>query len=319
LHQLPSVKSDRLIVGAETLDDAGVVRLTSDLALVQTLDFFPPVVDDPVWFGRIAAANALSDVYAMGGTPMTAMNIVGWPQELPPSVLAQVLRGGAEKIAEAGAILVGGHSVRDKEVKYGLSVTGTVHPDRITTNAGARVGDVLVLTKPLGMGAAATAMKLDKLPPEWIEPACMQMAHLNKGAAEAAATVDCKAATDVTGFGLMGHGRGMAEASGVTLEFVAAALPLFPVALELAAQKLTSGGATRTRAFLGATAEIGPGVDPLRALLAFDAETSGGMLICVAEDRVERLLRELAAQGTPCAAVVGRVVARQGEVRVRLI
>jgi selenide,water dikinase len=230
-------------------------------------------------------------------------DIVGWPQELPPSVLAQVLRGGAEKIAEAGAILVGGHSVRDKEVKYGLSVTGTVHPDRITTNAGARVGDVLVLTKPLGMGAAATAMKLDKLPPEWIEPACMQMAHLNKGAAEAAATVDCKAATDVTGFGLMGHGRGMAEASGVTLEFVAAALPLFPVALELAAQKLTSGGATRTRAFLGATAEIGPGVDPLRALLAFDAETSGGMLICVAEDRVERLLRELAAQGTPCAAV----------------
>lgn len=311
--------SDRLIVGPQTLDDAGVVRLTPDIALVQTLDFFPPVVDDPLWFGRIAAANALSDVYAMGGTPYTAMNIVGWPQELPPSVLAQVLRGGAEKIAEAGAILVGGHSVRDKEVKYGLSVTGLIHPDRITTNAGARVGDVLVLTKPLGMGAVATAMKLDKLPAEWIEPACAQMAHLNKGAALAALAVNCKAATDVTGFGLMGHGRGMAEASGVTLVFRAADLPLFPVALDLAAQKLTSGGATRTRAFLGATAEIGAGVDPTRAQLAFDAETSGGMLICVQQDQVDRLLRELTAQGTPCATIVGHVVARQGEVRVRLI
>ncbi len=311
-----------LIVGPETLDDAGVFRLDPATGLVLTLDFFPPIVDDPVWYGRIAAANSLSDVYAMGGRPITAMNIVGFPTALPVSILGEILRGGAEKVIEAGAIVVGGHSVRDTEIKFGLSVTGLVHPDRIVSNARARPGDVLVLTKPLGMGAAATAIKKELLDAVAIEAACAQMATLNKGACAAMLEAGAISATDVTGFGLMGHGRGMAEASGVTLEFDAASLPLFAAgaadAKSLAEKNLTSGGADRTRKFLGSQAEVAATVDPARTRLAFDAETSGGMLIAIAEDRVDRLLAALAREKTPCAAVVGRVLDRRGELRVRL-
>ncbi len=310
-----------LIVGPQTLDDAGVFRLDAKTGLVLTLDFFPPIVDDPVWFGRIAAANALSDVYAMGGRPITAMNIVGFPTTLPISVLGDILRGGAEKVLEAGAIIVGGHSVRDSEVKYGMSITGLVDPARIVSNARARPGDVLVLTKPLGMGAAATAIKKEKLDAQGIEAACEQMATLNKGAATAMLEAGCESATDVTGFGLMGHARGMAEASGVTIEFRAADLPLFsggPGARALAEQGFTSGGAVRTRKFLGANAEVGSQVPDALAALAFDAETSGGMLIAIAPERLDRLIALLRREATPCAAVIGRVLDRQGEIRVRL-
>jgi selenide,water dikinase len=296
-----------------------VVRLDAERALVQTLDFFPPVVDDPVWYGRIAAANALSDVYAMGGKPLTAMNIVGFPAVLPPSLLGEILRGGAEKVIEAGAILVGGHSVRDTEVKYGLSVTGIVHPDRIVTNAAARPGDVLVLTKPLGMGAITTAIKQDKVGDDVAEAACAQMATLNKDAAEAALAAGAKAATDVTGFGLMGHGRGIAEASRVTLELDHAAVPLFPGALALAEQKLVSGGAGRTRAFLGEQAEVAAAVPAALCDLCFDAETSGGLLIAVDPARADALVADLVRRRTPCAVVVGRVAERRGEVRIRLL
>ena len=286
---------------------------------MQTLDFFPPVVDDPVWFGRIAAANALSDVYAMGGVPLTAMNIVGFPKELEISILGEILKGGAEVVLQSGAVLVGGHSVQDAEVKFGMSVTGMVHPDRVHTNAGARPGDTLVLTKPIGMGAASTAMKFDKLDDARALAAQTQMATLNKGAAEAMVEVGVHAATDVTGFGLMGHGRGIAEASGVTLEFTAGDLPLFEGALQLAEDKLLSGGANRTRLYLGDMAAVDESVPFPLAQLAFDAETSGGLLIAVPADRTDALVAALKQRDTPCAAVVGRVVERDGEVRVRLV
>lgn len=318
LHKLPKMSDENLLVGSDTLDDAGVYRLTDDTALVQTLDFFPPVVDDPVWFGRIAAANALSDVYAMGGRALTAMNIVGFPKELDIEILGEILVGGAEKVIEAGAILVGGHSVQDTEVKYGLSVTGLVHPAKLTSNALARAGDVLVLTKPLGMGTISTAMKMEKIDADGIERACEQMAALNRYAAEAMTEVGVRAATDVTGFGLMGHARGMAEASGVTLTFDADRLPLFDGARELADAGLLSGGASRTRLFLGATAAFAETVPHTLQQLALDAETSGGLLIAVAADRADDLVRALEERGTPCAVVVGEVVPRDGEVRVAL-
>lgn len=313
------MKDERLLVGPETLDDAGVFRLSADTALVQTLDFFPPIVDDPLWYGRIAAANALSDVYAMGGRPLTAMNIVGFNRELPMWVLGEILRGGAEKIAEAGAVLVGGHSVQDQEVKYGLSVTGLVHPERMVTNAAARPGDVLVLTKPLGMGAISTAIKKELIGADVILQASRIMATLNRGAALAMEVAGVRSATDVTGFGLLGHARGMAEASGMTLEFDAAALPILEAARELAERKTVSGGAARTRLFLGATAEVAASVPYPLQQLAFDSETSGGMLIAVPPARAGQLLDELRAQATPCAVVVGRVLARDRDVRVRLV
>ncbi len=319
LDRIPKSHSDSLIVGPDTLDDAGVFRLTSEIALVQTLDFFPPIHDDPVWFGRIAAANSLSDVYAMGGVPLTAMNIVGFPKELPIEILGDILRGGAEKVIEAGAVIVGGHSVADAEIKYGLSVTGRVHPDRVVTNAAARPGDVLVLTKPLGMGATSTAMKFEKLSEERGLLAAEQMATLNAGAARAMNQVGARAATDITGFGLAGHARGMAEASGVTLEFAAESVPLFPGALEFAEQKLVSGGAKRTRLFLGERAEVKATLPPSLVSLMFDAETSGGLMIAVPPERLSELLRALAAEQTLCAAVIGRVLERQGEIRVRFV
>jgi selenide,water dikinase len=317
LSQIPRSTSDDLIVGPETLDDAGVFRITPDIALVQTLDFFPPIHDDPLWFGRIAAANALSDVYAMGGVPLTVMNIVGFPKELPISILGEILKGGAEKVIEAGAVVVGGHSVQDAEIKYGLSITGRVHPDRVVSNAAAKPGDLLVLTKPLGMGATSTAMKFEKLEARLAEAAAVQMATLNKGGAAAMLRCGVRSATDITGFGLAGHGRGMAQASGVTLEIVAAAVPLFEGALALAEQKMLSGGAKRTRAFLGAHAEVAASVPDALAGLMFDSETSGGLLIAIAKEREHELLEELKKEGTICAATIGRVVPRDGEVRVR--
>lgn len=318
LSQVPKTPSADLIVGSDTLDDAGVFRIDAERALVQTLDFFPPIVDDPTWFGRIAAANSLSDVYAMGGTPLTVMNIVGFPKELELSILGEIMCGSAEKVIEAGAVIVGGHSVQDVEIKFGLSVTGMVHPDRVITNAGAMAGDLLVLTKPLGMGAVSTAIKLERLPAASIEAASRQMATLNRGAAIAMAEVSTRAATDVTGFGLMGHARGMAVASGVTVELEAARLPIFDGALELAEAKLLSGGANRTRLYLGKEAEVSDSIRYPLQQIAFDAETSGGMLIAVPPDRLDTLLAALRREGAPCAAVVGRVVARRGDISVSL-
>jgi selenide,water dikinase len=277
---------------------------------VQTVDFFPPIVDDARWFGRIAAANALSDVYAMGGRPLTAMNLVGWPRDLDVELLGEVLAGGLEKVQEAGAVLCGGHSVVDPEVKYGLSVTGIVHPQRFWANATARVGDVLLLTKPLGMGPVATAIKRGTASEALALAAMQVMATLNKAACEAVADLGVHAATDVTGFGLVGHACEMADGAGLCLRLRASDLPVLPGALDLLRAGVTSGGCGRGRQFYGPRVSIGAAVDPALADLVFDAETSGGLLLAVPEAVAAAACRRITAAGAPAAAIVGHFVAR---------
>ncbi len=277
---------------------------------MQTVDFFPPIVDDARWFGRIAAANALSDVYAMGGRPLTAMNLVGWPRDLDVELLGEVLAGGLEKVQEAGAVLCGGHSVVDPEVKYGLSVTGIVHPQRFWANATARVGDVLLLTKPLGMGPVATAIKRGTASEALALAAMQVMATLNKAACEAVADLGVHAATDVTGFGLVGHACEMADGAGLCLRLRASDLPVLPGALDLLRAGVTSGGCGRGRQFYGPRVSIGAAVDPALADLVFDAETSGGLLLAVPEAVAAAACRRITAAGAPAAAIVGHFVAR---------
>lgn len=319
---LRHLKLDRhpdLLVGTETMDDAGVYRISDDLALVQTVDFFPPLVNDAYAFGRIAAANALSDVYAMGGQPLTALNIVGFPdKELPYEMLGDILRGGSDVAREAGCTIVGGHSVRDAEVKYGMAVTGRVHPQRIWTNAGARPGDVLVLTKPIGGGTLCTAVKNGKLPEEALAEAISVMATLNRSAAEAAAGTPVHACTDITGFGLVGHVFEMADGGDVTIELVAGSVPLLPRALDLARGGVLTRAAAGTQRHLGARLDVSAGVEEALAGLLMDAQTSGGLLFAVPEEQSAALLAELRRRGTPCAARVGRVLPGSA-VRVRLV
>lgn len=295
-------------------------RLDRERALVQTVDFFPPIVDDPRWFGRIAAANSLSDVYAMGGRAVTALNVVGWPRDLDLELLGEVLAGGLEKVQEAGAVLCGGHSVVDQEVKFGLSVTGLVHPERFWRNAGARAGDALVLTKPLGLGPVATAIKKDKAPADVAAMAMEVMATLNRAACEAVQDLEVHGATDVTGFGFVGHASEMADGAGLQLQVHAAALPVLPGALELVRSGVTSGGCNRGKTFYGPAVEIGPGVDPAIADLVYDAETSGGLLLAVPEALAETVVRRVLAAGAPCAAIVGGFVPRAaGAPRLRFV
>ncbi len=277
---------------------------------MQTLDFFPPICDDPRWFGRIAAANSLSDVFAMGGRPLTVMNIVGWPKELDLELLGEVLAGGLEKTHEAGAVLCGGHSVVDAEVKFGLSVTGLVHPQRFWRNSGAHEGDVLVLTKPLGTGTVATAIKRDKATPELVQRGMQLMATLNRGACEAVVDLTVHGATDVTGFGLVGHALEMADGSGLQLALTAAALPVLAGARELVASGVMSGGCTRGKAHYGPHVHIADSVDAALASLVFDAETSGGLLLAVAEADAARVVQRLRDAGAPSHAVIGQFLRR---------
>ena len=296
----------RLLVGPDTFDDAAVVRLHDELALVQTVDFFAPIVDDPYDFGRIAAANALSDVYAMGGTPLTALALAAFPEgKLPLSVLSDILRGGEDVVRAAGAMVVGGHTVTDDEVKYGLAVTGTVHPARIMTNALAQPGDALVLTKPLGTGLLATKMKAGTLAPNDGEALIASMVQLNAVAASAAVRVGVRAAIDVTGFGLLGHASHMARASGVTLRFDAGALPALPGAEAAAREGVKTGGAARNARYVEPLVGWGEGVRAVARLLAVDPQTSGGLLVAVPRARADEYL----------AAVSGAV--RVGDVRER--
>lgn len=317
LSGLEMPTSDAVLLGPEGYDDAGVFLVAPGLGLVQTVDFFPPVVDDPRWFGRIAAANSFSDVYAKGGVPLTALQIVGFPKdELPLAVLREILEGAAEVVREAGAVVLGGHSVVDREIKFGLAVTGRIDPARIVPNSGARPDDVLYLTKPLGMGPVATAGKKGKAAPELIEQACVVMGTLNRAAAEAMLAAGPHAATDITGFGFLGHSASVARQSGVTLEFEAQALPIFPGALELAAKGILSGGSARTRDFLGTQVAFGERVTkPLQDLL-FDAETSGGLLVALPPERAAAFEAGLRARGVPVHRI-GRAVADAG-VRVRV-
>lgn len=315
LHLLEAKPNPDLLAGHAGFEDAGVMRLDDERALVQTLDFFPPIVDDPRWFGRIAAANSLSDVYAMGGKPLTAMNIVGWPRELDIQILGEVLAGGLDKIEEAGAVLCGGHSVVDSEVKYGLSVTGTVHPEGFWRNAGAKEGDALVVTKPLGMGAVSTAMKKDKLEvgaasAAMTESAMHVMATLNKLASELASEFDVHAATDITGFGFAGHSCEMAQDTGLQIEVEAAQLPLMEGALALVRSGSLSGGCARGKEHFGGRVQIEGTVDQALADLVFDAETSGGLLIALPESQAQALSDRLRDAGVPSYAIAGHFVKR---------
>lgn len=300
-----------MLVGINTGDDAGVFRLADDLAIVNTVDFFTPVVDDPFTYGQISAANALSDVYAMGGVPRTALNIVCWPQTgMPGEMLAEIMRGGAEKAREAGVVIVGGHSVADDEVKFGMAVTGVIDPRRIVRNVGALAGDALILTKPLGTGILMTAFKRDALPTDQYAAAVQSMTLLNASAAAAMLKYDVHAATDITGFGLMGHAHKMAEGSGVTIIFEESDLPLLPGAIELARAGMIPGGGSRNREFYGPHVAIAEEVADEIAEIAFDPQTSGGLLIGVPAEEATALLAELQATGHPDAAIIGRAVAR---------
>jgi len=304
-------------VGTSTADDAGVYRIAPDLALVLTVDVFTPIVDDPYWFGVIAAANALSDVYAMGGTPRLALNFAGFPRaKLPLDVLGEILRGGGDKCTEAGVTVIGGHTIDDPEPKYGLAVTGFVHPDRIVTNATARPGDRLILTKPLGMGVITTGIKQGRTSQTTIDEATRVMAVLNRGAAEAMTSVGVSAATDITGFGFLGHLHEMTRAAGVRARIRLHDIPIFEEAWSLARQGAIPGGTQRNRASLEDVVSW-EGVEEAARVLLTDAQTSGGLLMAVPEARVDRLVRALRDHGTPAAAVVGEITGTgEGEITV---
>jgi selenide,water dikinase len=311
LRHLSTTRHADLLVGPEHGSDAGVFRLRDDLAIVQTTDFFPPLVDDPFTFGQIAAANSLSDCYAMGARPVTCLNIVGFPdQELPIEVLDEILAGGSDKVAEAGAVIVGGHSLRDSEVKYGLAVTGVVHPAEFFTNRGARPGDRLILTKPLGTGILTSAAKAGKIGEAELRGAIEVMVQLNGPAARVAREVGAHAVTDITGFGLIGHAYEMAEGSGVSLEIDAASAPLIGSTLRLA------GEGTVTRAWESTLEHVGDrlkadGVDATLVKVLADAQTSGGLLMAVAASRIREALEKLGEAGVVAAAEIGRVVERE--------
>ena len=304
---MPTVTDPNLLVGTETGDDAAVYRLREDLALVQTVDFFPPVVDDPYSFGAIAVANALSDIYAMGGTPLLGLNIVGYPMDLSKDILVKILQGGYDKAAEAGLLIAGGHTIDDHEPKYGLAVTGVVRPGEQVTNATAQAGDVLVLTKPIGTGIITTAGKRDAVSPEVLEAAIRSMAMLNHEASHAMMEVGVHACTDVTGFGLLGHLKGMVVGSGVGARVKLSQVPLLPGTWELAEQGIVPGGTERNLASLGAHVRWEPSLPEVAKLVLSDAQTSGGLLISVAAEKEQRLLDELAKRGVDGSAVIGQV------------
>lgn len=298
-----------LIVGLDRADDAGVYRVTDEIAIIQTVDFFTPIVDDPYWFGQIAAANALSDVYAMGGQPKTAMNLVAFPvKEMDISILRQVIQGGLDKMKEADVVLVGGHSVEDKELKYGLSVTGFIHPDRVLTKKNLHPGDLLVLTKPLGTGIINTAIKGALASSEAVDTVTLLMARLNRIPAELMQGYSVHACTDITGFGLLGHLTEMAQGSGFSVRLHADSIPVLPETIDYAAMGLVPAGAYRNRDFYQNLIRFEPGVDPFLKDILFDPQTSGGLLICMPAGETERFLGELKASSISEAAVIGEVV-----------
>jgi len=305
-----------LLVGFDTADDAAVYRLRDDLAIVVTTDFFTPIVDDPYDWGRIAATNALSDVYAMGGTPLLALNLVGWPREgLPFELLARVLDGGADAAGGAGCLIAGGHSIDDAEPKYGLAVVGTVDPARVLTNAGAQPGDVLVLTKPIGLGVISTAVKREAATPELLATAVTVMTTLNDTARDAAVAVGVNAATDITGFGLLGHLRELCVASGARATVYPGAVPVIDGVRDLIAAGMVAGGTQRNHAFVADDVDFGGLALPEQLLLA-DAQTSGGLLLSVPADRADRLLDACRERSTLAAAVVGVVTGDQSGPRI---
>ncbi|OGF15640.1 MAG: selenide, water dikinase SelD [Candidatus Eisenbacteria bacterium RBG_16_71_46] len=300
-----------LLVGLNPADDAAVYRLGPDQALIVTTDFFTPVVDTPYEYGAIAAANSLSDVYAMGGRPILALNIVAFPPQLPPEILTEILRGGAEKARDAGVVIAGGHTVQDKEPKYGLAAIGLVHPDRLMTKTGARPGDWLVLTKPLGTGVITTAGKQEKAKPEHLAGAIAWMTRLNDRACVLAQEFELRGATDITGYGLLGHGIEMAEASGVGIEIDLKAVPFMEGAKEYAAAWLFPGGTHDNRAYFGPRVNAAVGIADPDLMLLFDSQTSGGLLLCVPASKREAFEKR-AAEMEQAVWFVGRVMEGEG-------
>ena len=294
----------RVLVGTE--DDAGVYQISDDTAIVQTVDFFTPVVDDPYDFGAITAANALSDIYAMGARPLTALNLIAFPKDGDLEVLSVILRGGADKAAEAGVSIIGGHSIDDREPKYGLSVTGIVHPQQMALKGGARAGDRLVLTKPLGIGIISSAIKSGRASAEIIETAVAQMKALNRAASEAMAAVGVKGATDITGFGLLGHLHEMLHRSSASARLSLAHIPVIPGVRELA-RIAVPGGSRGNLRYVADKVCFAPGIDEVEQLILADAQTSGGLLIAVSSEKLDLLLKGLAERGVETRAVIGSV------------
>jgi selenide, water dikinase len=312
LRQLPKQETTpELLVGNETSDDAGVYQLTDSIALIQTVDYFTPIVDDPYMFGQIAAANALSDVYAMGGVPKTVLNIVGYPiKKLGPDMLTEILRGAADKVKEAGALTVGGHSIDDQEPKFGLSITGIVHPDKFWRNVGAKPGDVLVLTKPIGVGILTTGIKRSVVTPEQEQLVTETMAMLNKTAAEVLTNYHPHAVTDVTGFGLLGHGSEMARGSDVSFEFSFSQVPVLDGALDLAKKGVVPGGSKSNHDWLKDDIEY-ENIQPEEQLVLCDAITSGGLLVSLPEEEAGKYVDMLQTNGIASASIVGRVMEKK--------
>ena len=311
MRQLHRSSDPNLLVGTETGDDAGVYRLTDEIAIVQTIDFFPPVVNDPYVYGQIAAANSLSDIYAMGGTPRTALNLVGYPDDKESlDWLGEICRGGDERMQAAGAVVLGGHTVRDAEIKFGYAVTGTIHPRRILTNAAAKPGDKLVLTKPLGTGFITTAHRAGNCPEDTFQAAVASMIQLNDVARDAMLAAGAHSATDITGFGLAGHAYGMAKGSGTTLVLELSRLPLFPGAEKLARRPYLTRASATNAIYVGDDLRIEGRPDPLRMEFFYDAQTSGGMLISVTADRAEGLVADLHSRGVRAASIIGEVKER---------
>ncbi len=321
LRQLPKITDPNLLVGVNAGDDAAVYRMDDELALIQTLDFFPPIVDDPFTYGEVAVANALSDVYAMGGRPILAMNIVGFPVELPKEILGEVLKGGASKAQEAGVLIVGGHTVDDKEPKYGLAVTGVIKPGLQVTAAGAKTGDALVLTKPIGTGIITTAGKEGRVRPEVLDNAVRAMSVLNRAAAEAMMRVGVNACVDVTGFGLLGHLRVMLDGSDVAARLELGKVPVLEGARELLEKGIAPGGTHRNLDSVAEVVRWHPDLDEETRLLLCDAQTSGGLLISVAPERLDELIRELKAGDVQTTAVIGGIVDKSslGGARVEVL
>lgn len=306
LRGLPAPTDPNLLVGYENSDDAAVYRLTDELAVISTVDFITPPVDDPVWFGRIGAANSLSDIYAMGGRPITALNLVMFPsKKLSMDVLKEILRGGNEKVVEAGASLAGGHSVDDEEPKYGLAVTGVVSPKRILANGGARPGDALILTKPIGTGVLFNACRSKKLPWPYLEAILPQVAALNRAALETALEFDVHACTDITGFALAGHTMEMARSSGVRIDLRFSALPFYPYALEMYGKGETTGSNRANRELVKDVLQIQAKLSPQQNEILFDPQTSGGLLLAVPADQADRLTEKLRAAGVDAATIIG--------------
>jgi len=307
LCHIPRNTDENLLVGIDTSDDGAVYKINEDTAIIQTVDFFTPVVDDPYIFGQIAATNSISDIYAMGGEPKLAMNIIGFPTCLSPDVMTEILKGGNDKVLEAGALIVGGHTVEDDEPKYGLTVTGFIHPNDVITNSNAKIGDVLVLTKPIGTGIVNTAIKADMASKDAYNEAVKIMTTLNKKAKDAMINVGVNSCTDVTGFGLLGHGLEMAKGSNVTIELNSKKIPVIKEAHDLAKMGIIPAGAYSNKAFIGDNVRISEDIEESLKDIMFDPQTSGGLLISVDKNKIDQLMEELKVLDTKYS-IIGKVI-----------